>query len=123
MGRGIIGESGANRAMDKMIKHMERSERQEKKNGPKAKEDNSIVAQLKAIYPDTWQEELDEMTLEHNNPEYLKAKQAAQEKGRTEFYNQSRAARDNAGLTENQYIQRYVRQWKRDNRHLFEKKK
>ena len=122
MGRGIIGESGANRAMDKMIKHMERSDRQAKKNGPKAKEDNSIVAQLKAIYPDTWQEELDEMLLEHNSPEYLKAKQTAAEEGRSAYYNQSRAARDTAGLTEQQFINRYVRQWKRDNRHRFEKK-
>ena len=123
MGRGIIGESGANRAMDKMIKHMERSDRQAQKNGPKEKsKDNIFVQQLKELYPDTWQEELDEMTLEHRNPEYLVAKNAAKEEGRREYYNQSRATRDSAGLTEQQFVNRYIRQWKRDNRYKFEKK-
>ena len=122
MGRGIIGESGANRAMDKMIKHMERSDRQAKKNGPKAKEDNSIVAQLKALYPETWQEELDEMTLEHKNPEYLKAKNSAADAGKAAYYAQSRRDRDNANLTEGQFVRRYVNQWKAENRSKFQKK-
>jgi hypothetical protein len=123
MGRGIIGESGSDRAMNKMIKHLEKSDRQNEKNGPKPKNtDNLIVQQLKELYPDTWQEELDEMTLEHKNPQYLADKKVAKEEGRTAYYSQSRGERDRAGISEGQFIRRYINQWKRDNRYKYESK-
>lgn len=122
MGKGYIGESGSDRAMNKMIKHLEKSDRQIQKQGGRKREDDSIVAQLKEIYGERWQEELEEMTLEYHNPEYLKAKNAAADAGKAAYYALSRRDRDNAGLTEIQYVQRYVRQWKSDNRASFQKK-
>jgi len=59
MARGIIGESGSDRAMDKMDKYMQRS-RKEVVSGPKG-----LLEQLKAAYPDTWEEELKKMKAEH----------------------------------------------------------
>lgn len=122
MGRGIIGESGSDRAMNKMIKHLEKSDRQTEKNGGRKREDNSIIAQLKAVFGERWEEELDEMTLEHKNPEYLKAKNAAADAGKAAYYAQSRRDRDNANLTEGQFVRRYVNQWKADNRSKFQKR-
>ena len=122
MGRGIIGESGADRAMNKMIKHLEKSDRQIEKNGGRKREDNSIIAQLKAIYGERWEEELDEMTLEHQNPEYLKAKNTAADAGYKAYYAQTRRDRDNSNLTEAQFVRRYVNQWKADNRSKFKKR-
>ncbi len=122
MGRGYIGESGSDRAMNKMIKHLEKSDRQTEKQGGRKREDNSIIAQLKAIYGERWEEEFDEMTLEHQNPEYLKAKNAAADAGKAAYYAQSRNARDSSGLTEAQFVRRYVNQWKAENRSKFKKK-
>ena len=122
MGRGIIGESGADRAMNKMIKHLEKSDRQTEKNGGHKREDNSIIAQLKAIYGERWEEELDEMTREHQNPEYLKAKNEAADAGYKAYYAQTRRDRDNSNLTEAQFVRRYVNQWKADNRSKFKKR-
>ncbi len=45
MGIGIIGESGSDRAMNKMIKHLEKSDRQKEKNGPKHKNTDNIFVQ------------------------------------------------------------------------------
>ena len=122
MGRGYIGESGSDRAMNKMIKHLEKSDRQTQKQGGRKREDNSIIAQLKEVYGERWEEELDEMTLESRNPEYLKAKNAAADAGKAAYYAQSRRDRDNANLTEGQFVRRYLTQWKAENRSKFEKK-
>jgi len=122
MGRGYIGESGSDRAMNKMIKHLEKSDRQRQREGGRKKEDNSIVAQLKQLYPDDWQEILDEMTLEARNPQYLVDKNAAKELGKQAFYNQPRAERDRNGLTEGQFVNRYINQWKRDNMQKYKSK-
>jgi hypothetical protein len=123
MGRGIIGKSKGDVAMDKMIKFMEKSDRQAQKQGPsnKPKED-PIISQLKQLYPDSWQDELDEMRLEAKNPAYLQAKKEFKLVAAKAYYNQSRMARDEAGLTENQYVLRQLRLWKAENRARFTKK-
>ena len=123
MGRGIIGKSKGDAAMDKMIKFMEKSERQREKQGPQAKStDDPITAQMKQLYPDTWQDEIAEMRLEHNNPAYLAAKNAFKQEAANAYYAQSRMARDEAGLTENQYVLRQLRLWKAENRSKYTKK-
>ena len=58
MGRGYIGESGADKALDKMDKFMKRKKEE-------SKFPVSILDQLKSIYPDTWKEELEKMRKEH----------------------------------------------------------
>jgi hypothetical protein len=58
MGRGYIGESGAEKAMNKMDKFMNRKKEE-------SKFPVSILDQLKSIYPDTWKEELEKMRKEH----------------------------------------------------------
>lgn len=64
MARGYIGESGADRALDKMDKFMQRSKEQ-------SKGASTLLEQLKAVFPDTWEEELDKMKKEHRakNPQ------------------------------------------------------
>lgn len=123
MGRGIIGKSKGDAAMDKMIKFMEKSERQREKQGPsnKPKED-PIISQLKELYPDTWQFELDEMRLEANNPAYLQAKNEFKKEAAKAYYAQPRQLRDEAGLTENQYVLRQLRLWKSENRAKYAKR-
>jgi hypothetical protein len=64
MARGYIGESGADRALDKMDKFMQRKKEQ-------SKGASTLLEQLKAVFPDTWEEELDKMKKEHRakNPQ------------------------------------------------------
>jgi hypothetical protein len=52
MGRGIIGESGADRATDKMDKFIQRSK------GTPSKM-RTLLQQFQDLYPDTWKEELE----------------------------------------------------------------
>ena len=117
MGRGIIGKSKGDVAMDKMIKHMERSAREQERKGPQPKQDNSIVAQLKALYPETWKDEFDEMILEQKYPEYLSAKRAARAKAKEDYYAQPR--RDRQEETEHEYVRKAVNKWKAENRERF----
>jgi hypothetical protein len=58
MAKGYIGESGADKALDKMDKFMKRKKEE-------SKFPVSILDQLKSIYPDTWKEELEKMRKEH----------------------------------------------------------
>jgi len=122
MGRGIIGKSKGDAAMDKMIKFMEKSERQREKQGPIAKStEDPIITQLKQLYPDTWQEELTEMRLEHKFPEYLAAKKAYRLVAKDNYYKQPRQLRDEAGLSEEQFVRRELRKWKTENRAKYTK--
>ena len=59
MAKGYIGESGADKALDKMDKFMKRKKEESNKFPV------SILDQLKSIYPDTWKEELEKMRKEH----------------------------------------------------------
>lgn len=112
MGKGYIGESKADRAINKMIKFMEKSDRQNANAQIDSKDENAIVAQLKAIYPESWREELREIQLEAKYPEYLGAKRKAREQAREEFAGLSRVEREKIGLGESQYISRYIARWK-----------
>jgi hypothetical protein len=61
MAKGYIGESGAEKAMNKMDKFMQRNKQEISKGA------STILGQLKAIYPDTWEEELKKMRKEYQN--------------------------------------------------------
>ena len=62
MGRGQIGDSKSDKAYARMEKAMAKSDREKERAGidPKARKplENPIIMQLKALYPDTWKEEL-----------------------------------------------------------------
>lgn len=62
MGRGQIGDSKSDKAYARMEKAMAKSDREKERAGidPKAPKPkvNHILEQLKAFYPETWQEEL-----------------------------------------------------------------
>jgi hypothetical protein len=110
MGRGVIGKSKGDAAMDKMEKFMERSERERQRRGPEKVEPNPIIRQLKEIYPDTWQLEWDEMKYESRYPEYLKAKREYRETARLQYY--AMARRDRENIDEHDYVRREVNRWK-----------
>jgi hypothetical protein len=59
MAKGYIGESGADKAMDRMDKFMQRSKKEISKGA------STLLEQLKAVYPDTWKEELEKMRKEY----------------------------------------------------------
>lgn len=117
MGRGIIGKSKGDAAMDKMIKHMERSARDAERRGPEKREPNPIIRQLKELYPTTWELEYEEMKLEARHPEYLNEKRAAREKAKADYYNMPRRERENE--TEYEYCRKAVNKWKAENRERF----
>ena len=62
MGRGYIGESGAEKAMNKMDKFMNRK-KEDYKRTP------TLLEQFKAAYPDTWEEELKKARKEYQKNE------------------------------------------------------
>lgn len=107
MARATIGESGSDKAMNRMEKHMERSARR----GDKANKVPTLLEQIQAAYPDTWQEELREMKRESDDPEYMASKKAAREEFKAEYYRIGRNEREDMKISEGQYIARKMRVW------------
>jgi len=58
MAKGYIGESGAEKAMNKMDKFMQRKKEE-------SKTPSNLLEHLKAVFPDTWEEELEKMKKEY----------------------------------------------------------
>jgi hypothetical protein len=58
MPKGVIGESGSDRATDKMDKWIERS-------GTQSNKPLSLVEQFQQFYPETWREEIKKAKAEH----------------------------------------------------------
>jgi len=112
MGRATIGESSADKAMNRMEKHINNSNRR----GDKANTAPTLLEQLQAAYPDTWRDELREMKRETSEPEYMERKLAAKADFKKAFYCLSRPERDATGLTESQFVQRKMRAWMEANR-------
>jgi hypothetical protein len=112
MARATIGESGADKAMNRMEKHLERSARR----GDKANKVPTLLEQIQAAYPDTWQEEIREMKREKNDPEYFERKKAVKEKFKAEYWNTGRVERENLQLSEGQFIARKMRVWMEENK-------
>jgi len=117
MGRGIIGKSKGDAAMDKMEKFMERSARERERRPQEKREPNPIIRQLKELYPNSWEQELEEMKLEARYPEYLNEKTAARAQAKLDYYNQPRRERENE--TEQDYVRKTMNKWKHDNRNRF----
>lgn len=68
MGRGYIGESGADKALNKMDKFMQRNKEMQR-NREESKGTPTLLQQFKAAYPDTWEEELTKARKEYQKNE------------------------------------------------------
>lgn len=112
MARATIGESGSDKAMNRMEKHMERSARR----GNQASKEPTLLEQIQAAYPDTWQEEIREMKREKNEPGYLDKKNAAKATYKAEYWNIGRNEREDMKLSEGQYVARKMRVWMEANK-------
>jgi hypothetical protein len=112
MGRVTIGESSAEKAMKRMEKHIDRSNRR----GDKANTAPTLLEQIQAAYPDTWREELREMKRETSDEEYMARKIAARASFEKEYLCLSRPERDAMSMTEKQFIGRKMKSWMEENR-------
>jgi hypothetical protein len=108
-GKGIVGSSKSDRAMDKMIRLIERGGTGVT-GTMRVKPDHSFEAQLKSSQ--NREEELEELELERRYPDYLKAKEDVMESARISFYRQTRREREENGLSESRYVSRALRAWK-----------
>ena len=112
MARATIGESSQDKAMNRMIKSMERSQRR----GDQAPRSQTLLEQIQASYPDTWKAELKEMKREHDEPEYLARKNAAKAAFKDEFWKIGRVERENMLVSEVIFIQRKMVVWISENK-------
>jgi glycogen debranching enzyme len=102
------GENGADAALNKMIKHMDRNAHR----GPKPKE--TILSQLQEFYPFTWKEELAEMVRERDVPGYIEEKNAAKERFKREYWSQPRWQIDGGTEAEKAYITKALLKWREE---------
>ena len=114
MPKGYIGESNSEKAINKMAKWLEKSEREQQRR-PVKKKDDSLLAQIKENYPDSWREELDEMLLETKYPEYLKGKKEALEQAKLAYMKQTGMERA-AGPSREAFIIQWMSKWRNENR-------
>lgn len=115
MPKGYIGESKSEIAINKMVSWLEKSER-EKERCPQKRKDESILAQLKENFPDSWEEEFYEMQIEFKNPQYLVEKQQAIKKAHQE-YDKKTGMEKKEGPSREVFVMQYLRKWK-DEMHL-----
>jgi hypothetical protein len=99
------GENGADAALNKMIKHMDRNANR----GPAKRV--TILSQLQERYPDTWREELAEMRKESADPDYLAAKTAARKRFSAEYWAQPRHLIVDMDNGERNYVNRAMAKW------------
>ncbi len=105
MAGAYTGENGADAALNKMIKHMDRNANR----GPRKVE--TILSQLQEFYPDTWEDELVEMNREHSLPGYLAAKTLAKQGFKNDFWAQPRYIIEGSEQTEAQYVRKSMTRW------------
>ena len=113
MAKGYIGESRGERAENKMIKHIERSDR----NTERADEipifkSNPIVDQLKATYGKDWEYELKEIRRENADPDYKAAKAKIRQDAKKAYLGMTRRDRDLLGISEAVWITKAITNWK-----------
>ena len=101
------GENGADKALDKMIKHMDRNANR----GPAKKQ--TILSQLQDIYPDTWREELAEMIRERDVPGYLEEKNTAKNQFIKQYWAQPRWE-INGNDGETAYVRKALLKWRQE---------
>ena len=107
MARAIIGKSKGEAALDKMIKFMDKSERNRQRNGHQPEKIPTLIEQLKTEYPTTWRLHLEEIKREDNIPGYLEEKRAMVEKVTADYWRMPR--HDRANISEKTYITRATR--------------
>lgn len=113
--RGYIGESKSDKAIDKMDKFIKKSDAQKARDGRKTEKQESIIEQLKRMYPATWKDELIEIVREQEDPDYVRRKKAAKEAFKNEWYDRPAIIRE-GGPTLADYVTRMLAQWILDNR-------
>ncbi len=116
MGKGYIGESRGERAMNKIVNYIERQDRKRRDDEPQKYEGNSLVDQLKLHYGKDWELELEEIRREHRDPEYKAKKDQVRQKARAAYWAMPRREREDLRISEGQYIARTVAQWRKDYR-------
>ena len=114
MGKGYIGESRGERAMNKIVNYIERQDKKRRDEEPQKYEGNSLVDQLKAAYGKDWESELEEIRREHRDPAYKAAKELTRTEAKRRYWAQPRSERDSSGITERQYVARALNQWRKD---------
>ena len=112
MPKGYVGESKSEQAINRMAKWLEKSER-EKERSPQKKKDNSLLAQLKENFPNTWRDELYEMEIEFKNPGYVIEKEDAIKRAHLE-YDKLPGLERKMGLSREEFVTQYMRKWKDD---------
>lgn len=114
MGKGYIGESRGERAMNKIVNYLERQERNRKEEEPAKYKGNPLVDQLKAAYGKDWESELEEIRREHRDPQYKAAKEKARGEAKRAYWAMPRREREELRLEEGQYVARAIAQWRKD---------
>jgi hypothetical protein len=114
MGKGYIGESRGERAMNKIVNYIERQDRKRQDGEPQKYEGNSLVDQLKAAYGKDWEHELEEIRREHRDPQYKAAKDKVRAEAKQRYWSQPRRERDDSGITEGTYVARALNAWRKD---------
>lgn len=112
MAGAYTGENGADAALNKMIKHMDRNAN----HGPRKLE--TILSQLQEQYPETWEDELAEMRREYNLPGYLAAKTLARQRFSFAFNAQPRYLISGAEQNERQFVKMMITRWIDDNQEI-----
>lgn len=106
MAGAYTGENGADAALNKMIKHMDRN----KNRGPARVE--TILSQLQEFYPTTWREELAELIRERDTPGYIDEKNAAKAQFKKDYWAQPRWQISGLAEDEREWITRATYKWR-----------
>ena len=106
MAGAYTGENGADAALNKMIKHMDRNANR----GPAKKE--TILSQLQEYFPTTWKEELAELIRERDVPGYIEEKNAAKAQFKKDYWAQPRWQISGITEDENEYISKAIYRWR-----------
>lgn len=116
MGKGYIGESRGERAMNKMTNWLEREDRNRQRNrdGEDPFKGNALVEQLKEQYGKDWKQALEEIRREHRDPAYKEKKEAARKDAKARWTALTRRERDAMEITEERWVQMQVNQWRKD---------
>jgi hypothetical protein len=101
-----MGDQKRDIAMNKMIKTLERLDRQYR--GPERVE--PLLDQVKRIYPDNWQDVLMEMRREGTDPDYVSRRKAEVERLTAAFYVEVPVWK-RISINETTWVNRRLREW------------
>lgn len=119
MGRhGYVGESKSDTAINKMDKYIEKSTRDKERRGDKGPQKDTLIGQLKKMYPETWEVELEEIRREQQHPDYLVAKNKARSEFIREWNDRPRVIREE-DMPLKESVDRLMKMWLDTNRKLY----